>query len=199
MATIGIVVGSTRPGRFSIQAAQWLLDFANRRGDAEYVLVDIAEFDLPLFEEPVSPLYGPVQNQNARVFAARLAELNGFIFATPEYNHSTSAALKNALDYAYGEWNFKPAGFISWGSIAGGARAVEHLRGIMAELKVYDIREQIVIPNFYLKFDDQGRYAFGESEERQATAMLDELVFWTEQMNAARALKAERSALVGVS
>ena len=197
MATIGIIVGSTRPGRFSIQAGQWLLDFANRRGDAEYVLVDLAQFDLPLFEEPISPLYGPVQNENARAFAARLAELDGFVFATPEYNHSTSGALKNALDYAYAEYNFKPAGFISWGAIAGGVRAVEHLRGILAELKVYDLREQIVIPNFYLKFDDQGRYRFGEAEEQQATAMLDELVFWTEQMRTARAIKADRTALVG--
>lgn len=196
MTRIGIIVGSTRPGRFSIQAAQWLLDFANQRGDAEYDLVDIAEFDLPLFEEPVSPLYGPVQNQGAQALAARLDKLDGFVFATPEYNHSTSAALKNALDYAYAEWNFKPAGFISWGAIAGGARAVEHLRGIMAELKVYDLREQVVIPNFYLKFDEQGRYAFGESEERQAAAMLDELVFWTEQMKAARAVKADQTALV---
>ncbi len=103
MSTIGIIVGSTRPGRFSIQAAQWLLDFANQRGDAEYVLVDIAEFNMPLFEEPASPLYAPVQNEHARAFAARLGELDGFIFATPEYNHSTSAALKNALDYAYAE------------------------------------------------------------------------------------------------
>lgn len=197
MATIGIIVGSTRPGRFSIQAAEWLLDVANRRGDAEYVLVDLAEFNLPLFEEPTSPLFGPVQNSGAQAFAARLAELDGFIFATPEYNHSTSAALKNALDYAYAEYNFKPAGFISWGAIGGGVRAVEHLRGILAELKVYDLREQIVIPNFYLKFDDQGRYRFGESEERQATAMLDELVFWAEQMRTARAIKSERTALVG--
>ena len=197
MARIGIVVGSTRPGRFSIQAAQWLLDFANQRGDAEYELVDIAEFNMPLFDEPASPLYAPVQNPGAQAFAARLAELDGFIFATPEYNHSTSAALKNALDYAYVEYNFKPAGFISWGAIAGGVRAVEHLRGILAEVKVYDIREQIVIPNFYLKFDDQGRYGFGESEERQASAMLDELVFWSEQMKTARAIKADRTALVG--
>lgn len=197
MATIGIIVGSTRPGRFSIQASQWLLDFANRRGDAEYVLVDLAEFDLPLFEEPVSPLYAPVQNPNAQAFAARLGELDGFVFATPEYNHSTSGALKNALDYAYAEWNFKPAGFISWGAIAGGVRAVEHLRGILAEFKVYDLREQIVIPNFYLNFDEQGRYRFGESEERQAAAMLDELVFWTEQMTNARAVKAGQAELVG--
>ncbi len=197
MSTIGIVVGSTRPGRFSIQAAQWLLDFANQRGDAEFVLVDLAEFALPMFDEPASPLYAPVQNPNARAFAARLAELDGFIFATPEYNHSTSAALKNALDYAYAEWNFKPAGFISWGAIAGGARAVEHLRGVLAEVKVYDLREQIVIPNFYLKFDDQGRYGFGEAEERQATPMLDELVFWTEQMASARAVKAGQRELVG--
>lgn len=197
MSTIGIVVGSTRPGRFSVQAAQWLLGFANQRGDAEFVLVDLAEFDLPMFEEPASPLYAPVQNPKAQAFTARLAELDGFIFATPEYNHSTSAALKNALDYAYAEWNFKPAGFISWGAIAGGVRAVEHLRGILAEVKVYDLREQIVIPNFYLKFDDQGRYGFGEAEERQATPMLDELVFWTEQMNTARAIKAGQRELVG--
>jgi NAD(P)H-dependent FMN reductase len=188
MTRIGIIVGSTRPNRFSIQAATWLHDRAVARGDAgvEYEVIDLAEVNLPLFEEPISPAYGPVQDENAKAFAARLAEIDGFIIATPEYNHSTSAVLKNALDYAYAEWNNKPVGFISWGSPAGGSRAVEHLRGIAAELRMFDLREQILLPNFYLNLDEQGRYKFGETEEKAADALLNELTFWTAQMKSAR-------------
>lgn len=196
MTRIGIIVGSTRPGRFGVQPARWLLDLANQRGDAEYVLVDIDAAGLPIFDEPVPPMMRQPQNDHTKSWAATIEPLDGFIFITPEYNHSTSGALKNALDFLFYEWNDKPAAFVSYGSAAGGSRAVEHLRGIMAELRVFDLREQVLIPNYWTRMDDQGRYQFSEADETAATAMLDELVFWTEQMKVARAAKAERS-LVG--
>jgi NAD(P)H-dependent FMN reductase len=186
MARIGIIVGSTRQNRFSRQAADWLLGVAQARGDAEYELLDLKDFDLPLFDEPVSPLYAPPQSEAARRWAEALAPFDGFVMATPEYNHSTSAALKNALDYAYKEWNYKPVGFLSWGSPAGGARAVEHLRGIVGELRMYDIREQVLLPNYYLNLDEQGRFRFGDGEAKSANTMLDELVEWAGHMKAGR-------------
>ena len=196
MTRIGIIVGSTRPGRFGVQPAHWLLDLANQRGDAEYVLVDIDAAGLPIFDEPVPPMMRQPQNDHTKSWAATIEPLDGFIFITPEYNHSTSGALKNALDFLLYEWNDKPAAFVSYGSAAGGSRAVEHLRGIMAELRVFDIREQVLISNYWTRMDEQGRYQFSEADETAAAAMLDELVFWTEQMKVARAVKAERS-LVG--
>lgn len=189
MARIGIIVGSTRPGRFGVQPAQWLADLANSRGDAEYELVDIEAAGLPLFDEPGSPMRFPPRNPHTIAWQEHIGTLDGFVFVTPEYNHSTSGALKNALDYVFHEWNHKPAAFVSYGGASGGSRAVEHLRGIMAELKIFDIRDQVLLPNYYLNLDEQGRYRFGETEESAATAMLDELVFWSEQMAAARAAR----------
>lgn len=196
MTKIGIIVGSTRPGRFGVQPARWLLDLANQRGDAEYVLIDIDAAGLPIFDEPVPPMMRQPRNDHTKAWAATIAPLDGFVFITPEYNHSTSGALKNALDFLLYEWNDKPAAFVSYGSAAGGSRAVEHLRGIMAELKVFDIRDQVLIPNYWTRMDEQGRYQFSEAEETSAAAMLAELVFWTEQMKVARSVKAEK-ALVG--
>lgn len=189
MARIGIIVGSTRPGRFGVQPAHWLLAFANARGDAEYDLIDIDSFGLPVFDELGSPMRSQPQNPHTIAWQERIGALDGFVFVTPEYNHSTSGALKNALDYLYHEWNHKPAAFVSYGGPAGGSRAVEHLRGIMAELKVYDIRDQVLLPAYYLNLDEQGQYRFGETEGQAATAMLDELTFWAEQMTAARAAR----------
>ena len=186
MPRIGIIVGSTRPGRFGVQPAQWVLDLANTRGDADYELVDIEAAGLPLFDEPGSPLMSEPQNLHTIAWKERIGALDGFVFVTPEYNHSTSGALKNALDYLFHEWNYTPAAFVSYGGASGGSRAVEHLRGIMGELKVYDIRDQILLPNYYFNLDEQGRYRFSETEEKAATAMLDELVFWTRQMTTAR-------------
>ena len=189
MPRIGIIVGSTRPGRFGVQPAQWLADIANARGDADFELVDIEAAGLPLFDEPGSPLMSEPRNPHTIAWKERIGALDGFIFVTPEYNHSTSGALKNALDYLFHEWNYKPAAFVSYGGASGGSRAVEHLRGIMAELKVYDIRDQILLPNYYFDLDEQGRYRFSETQAKAAAAMLDELVFWTEQMTTARAAR----------
>ena len=196
MTKIGIIVGSTRPGRFGVQPARWLLDLANRRGDAEYVLVDIDAAGLPIFDEPVPPAMRQPLHGHTKAWAATIEPLDGFVFITPEYNHSTSGALKNALDFIFHEWNDKPAAFLSYGSAAGGSRAVEHLRGIMAELKVFDIRDQVLLPDYWTRMDDQGQYQFSEAEGKSASAMLDELVFWAEQMRVARAVRSE-GALVG--
>jgi NAD(P)H-dependent FMN reductase len=188
---IGIIVGSTRQNRFSIQAAEWLLGVAQARGDAgvEYEIVDLKDVNLPLFEEAVSPAYAPVQDENGQRWGQIVDSFDGFIMATPEYNHSTSAVLKNALDYAYGQWNYKPVGFLSWGSPAGGSRAVEHLRGIVGELRMYDVREQVLLPNFYLNLDEQGRYRFSDGEAKAANGMLDEVVHWAKHMIAGREAK----------
>lgn len=186
MPRIGIIVGSTRPGRFGIQPAQWLLDLAQSRGDADYEIIDVEAAGLPIFDEPQSPIMGEPQHEHTKAWAAQIRDLDGFVFVTPEYNHSTSGALKNAIDFIWYEWNNKPASFVSYGSAAGGARAVEHLRGIMAELKVYDLREQVLIPSYYMNLDEQGRYRFSDAEAQAANTMLDDLVFWAEQMKAAR-------------
>src|SRR6185295_11703681 len=125
MLRVAIILGSTRPGRKAEAVARWVYEIASPRGDAEFELVDIKEYDLPLLDEPVSAVLGRYSNAHTKVWSAKIASFDAFVFVTPEYNHATSGALKNAIDYLYKEWNNKAAGFVSYGG-AGGTRAVEH-------------------------------------------------------------------------
>ena len=124
MIKIGIILGSTRPNRSGEQVATWVHDLASRRSDAEFELLDLRDYPLPHLDEPLPPSMGQYQNEHTKRWSATVASFDGFVMVTPEYNHSTSAVLKNALDYLYAEWNNKAAGFVSYG-LAGGARAAE--------------------------------------------------------------------------
>ena len=130
MLKIGIIVGSTRPGRKAGAVAEWLYEILKSRKDAEFEIVDIAEYNLPLLDEPVPPTLNQYTKAHTKNWSAKIASLDAFIFVTPEYNHGTSAALKNAIDFLFYEWNNKAAGFVSYGG-AGGVRAVENLRLVM--------------------------------------------------------------------
>ena len=147
MTKIAIILGSTRPGRNGAPVAQWVYDHAKQRSDADYELIDIADYNLPHLDEVAPPSMGQYSQPHTKRWADRIASFDGFIFVTPEYNHSTSGALKNAIDFLYAEWNNKAAGFVSYGS-AGGTRAVEHLRLVMGELQVADVRAQVALSLF---------------------------------------------------
>jgi NAD(P)H-dependent FMN reductase len=138
---IAIIIGSTRPGRVGEAVGRWVYDIARQRSDAEFELVDIKRFNLPLLDEPVPPSQGRYSQPHTKAWAAKIETFDAFVFVTPEYNHGISGALKNAIDFLYREWNNKAAGFVGYGS-AGGTRAVESLRLVMAELQVADVRAQ---------------------------------------------------------
>ena len=144
---VGIIIGSTRPGRKAEAVARWVHENAKTRPDAQYELVDIGEFNLPLLNEPMPPMMRQYSHPHTKSWAAKVASLDAYVFVTPEYNHATSGALKNAIDYLFAEWNNKAAGFVSYGS-AGGSRAVENLRLIMGELNVADVRAQVLLSLF---------------------------------------------------
>lgn len=184
MLKVAIIVGSTRPGRKALDVAQWVYDIADERGDAEYELVDIADFDLPLLDEPVPPSMGMYSKPHTRAWAARIEPFDAFVFVTPEYNHSTSGALKNAIDFLYREWNNKAAAFVSYGS-AGGARAVEHLRDIMAELQIADVRQQVML-TLADDFENYERFTPREHHEASVNQMLDQLLTWARTMQPVR-------------
>lgn len=186
MVKIGIIIGSTRPGRFAIQPATWLKSVADKRSDAEYELVDLAEINLPLLDEAAPPMMKQYSNDHTKAWSEKVASYDAYVIVTPEYNHSVPAALKNAIDYVYYEWNYKPVSFVSYGSAAGGARVVEHLRAISAEMKMYDIREQVMLHNYWGDLNDKGEYQFSEDQEKAATDMLDQLVVWAETMKPTR-------------
>lgn len=186
MVNIRIITGSTRPGRFNIQPARWITGIAQKRNDMRVELLDLLEINLPFLDEPVSASQNKYSKEHTKQWSAKIAAADGFVFVTPEYNHSYSPALKNALDYLYHEWSYKPVAFVSYGALAGGSRAVEHLRGVAAEFKMYDLREQVMLPNYWENLDDKGEYNFTERHTKSAAAMLDALAFWAEVMKDAR-------------
>jgi NAD(P)H-dependent FMN reductase len=184
---IGIVIGSTRPSRFGDKPAAWIHGIASKRTDLDFEVLDLRDYPLPLFDEPGSPAWGPIANKVAQRWAAKLASLDGFILVTPEYNHGTSAALKNALDYAYNEFVRKPVAFVGYGGV-GGARAVEHLRLVAAELQMASVRSAVHIAgNDFLGLWRQGK-SFDDVPHlaQSAVAMLDELAWWAKALKIAR-------------
>jgi NAD(P)H-dependent FMN reductase len=201
MLNIAIVIGSTRPRRRGEQVAKWVEAVARRHlaltaADTSVQLVDLAEYGLPLLDEPVPALFGEYQLEHTQRWAAAIASFDGFIFVTPEYNHSAPPAIKNAIDFLFAEWNDKPAGFVSYG-IHGGVRAVEHLRLTLAEVKVADVRSQVAL-SLYTDFDivdptEPGTFTPAEHHEQTLCRMLDEVVVW------ARALKPLRASTPDVA
>lgn len=182
---IAIIVGSTRPGRNAKAVADWVFDIARKRADAQYELVDIADYNLPLLDEPVPPSMGQYSKEHTTRWAAKIAEFDGYVFVTPEYNHGPSGALKNAIDFLYAEWNNKAAGFVSYGS-AGGTRAVEQLRLVMAEIQVADVRAQVTF-SLHEDFENFTTFKPRTHHEKSVHGMLDQLVSWAEAMRAVRA------------
>lgn len=145
MLKIGIIIGSTRPNRVGGSVAKWVFEHASKRTDAIFEWVDIKDYNLPLLDEPVPPaMSSNYTKEHTRVWSQRITHLDAFIFVSPEYNHSTSGALKNAMDFLYSEWNNKVAGFVAYGSM-GGTRAVESLRLISAELQMATVRAQVAL------------------------------------------------------
>jgi NAD(P)H-dependent FMN reductase len=145
MLKFAVIIGSTRPGRVGEAVGRWVYELAQKRSDAGFELVDVKDFDLPLLDEPVPPSQGKYSKEHTKNWAAKVASFDGYVFVTPEYNHGISGALKNAIDFLYAEWNNKAAGFVGYGS-AGGARAVEDLRLVMAEVQVATVRNQSCCP-----------------------------------------------------
>jgi NAD(P)H-dependent FMN reductase len=176
MLKVGIVTGSTRPNRKSLDVAKWVLEIAQKRGDAEYELVDIKDFELPLFDEPIPPSMGKYQQPHTKRWAAKIASQDAFIFVSPEYNHGISGALKNAIDFLFAEWNHKAAGFVSYGG-AGGARAVEQLRLVLAEVHVATVRAQVLL-SLRTDFENFTTFKPEPHHARSVGTVLDQVVAW---------------------
>lgn len=185
MTKIAIITGSVRPGRQSLNVATWVRSIADQRDDATFEVVDIADFDLPLWQEPMSPSWGPAESAEGRAWSARMAEFDGYVFVVPEYNHSVTGALKNALDYLKPEVANKAAAFVSYGA-AGGARAVEHLRGIVAEMEIAHVRNTVMM-SLFTDFENFSTFTPTEQAVASVTPMLDQLLPWTKAMEAVRA------------
>lgn len=187
---IAIIISSTRDTRFGDKPAQWIYDAASTRKDLEVELVDLRDFPLPFFNEAASNLWAPTQNEVGVRWQRKVAEFDGYIFVVAEYNRSITGVLKNALDYAYNEWNKKPAAYVGYGSV-GAARAIEHLRLINVELQMAPLRSGVHIQGGDFFAVARGKQSLESLTYLQpsVTAMLDELTWWAQALKAAREQK----------
>jgi NAD(P)H-dependent FMN reductase len=184
---IAIIISSTRDTRFGEKPAKWVHEYAAARDDIDAEIVDLRDFPLPLFNEVASNAWAPTQNEVGQRWQKKLAEFDGYIFVTAEYNRSITAALKNAIDFAYPEWNRKAAAFVGYGSV-GGARAVEHLRTIAVELQMAPTRNGVHIQgaDFFAVWQQGKDLRELAHLEPGVKTMLDELVWWTKALKTAR-------------
>jgi NAD(P)H-dependent FMN reductase len=181
---VGIILGSTRPGRNGEAVSQWTYETANKRSDADFELIDIRDFNLPLLDEPIPPSMGQYTKEHTKIWSAKIDSFDAYVFVTAEYNHGIPGALKNAIDFLFKEWNNKVAGFVSYGG-TGGVRAVEQLRLVMAELKVATVRTQVQL-SLHTDFENFTKFKPAPFQEKTANTMLDEVIAWGGALKALR-------------
>jgi len=184
MLKVGIIVGSTRPGRKAAVVAEWVHNLLKSRNDAEFEIVDIEDYKLPLLDEPAPPIMHQYAKAHTKNWSEKIASLDAYVFVTPEYNHSTSAALKNAIDFLYHEWNNKAAGFVGYGG-TGGVRAVENLRLVMGEIKIADVRAQVAL-SMWTDFENFTIFKPHEQHDKAVHLMADEVIAWGEALKTLR-------------
>ena len=176
MLRVAIIIGSTRAGRKADAVAKWVYEISQKRSDAEFELVDIKDFDLPLLDEPMSPMMGQYTHEHTKKWSEKIWSFDAYVFVTPEYNHGTSGALKNAIDYLYREWVNKAAGFVGYGGAAG-VRAVENLRLVMGELQVADVRAQVGL-SLFTDFENFSVFKPAPQHEKSVNTMFDQVIAW---------------------
>ncbi len=186
MTRIAILVGSTRPGRNGEAVARWAYDRAIRRDDATFEIVDLAKQDLPFLDEPAPAAQDSgYRQEHTRRWSETIASFDGYVFVTPEYNHSICGSLKNAIDFLYHEWHNKSAGFVGYG-LHGAVRAVEQMRLIMGELHVADVRDQVAL-SLFTDFEDMKVFRPAAHHEPMLDRMLNEVVAWSDALAPLRA------------
>jgi NAD(P)H-dependent FMN reductase len=188
MIKIAVIIGSTRPNRNGEAVAKWVYKITQKRTDAEFELVDIKDFNLPLLDEPVPPSMGQYSKPHTKVWAAKIGSFDAYVFVTPEYNHGISGALKNAIDFLFAEWNNKAAGFVSYGG-AGGARAVEQLRLVMAEVQIATVRNQVLL-SLFTDFENFSVFKPDPQKEASVNAVLDQVIAWGSALKTLRKISA---------
>lgn len=181
-----IVICSTRPGRVGPSVARWFHEFAGEHGEFETELVDLADFNLPVFDEPHHPAKQQYQHEHTKRWSESVAVADAYIFVTPEYNHSPPPSLVNALDCVYREWNYKPCGFVSYGGVAGGLRAVQAVKPQITTLKMMPLMEGVMDPMVNQQIDENGVFRSNELIDKSAVTLLDELLRWTRGLKAMR-------------
>jgi len=174
LPTLQVIIGSTRPGRAGGPVAEWFAQYARTHGGFEVELVDLAEVDLPMYDEPHHPMTGKYIHEHTKRWSALVSRAQAYVMVTPEYNNGYPAPLKNAIDYLNREWRYKPVGFVSYGGVSAGTRAASQLRTVVTTLKMFPIPDAVHIPFINQSIKDR-KFQAGEASIQGAKAMLDEL------------------------
>jgi NAD(P)H-dependent FMN reductase len=183
------IISSTRPGRVGPSVARWFHEVARRHGGFDPALVDLAEFNLPIYDEPEHPRLRKYRHEHTKAWSASVEAADAFVFVTPEYNYGPPPSLVNALNYVYTEWSYKPAAFVSYGGVSGGLRAVQAERLALTALKMVPITEGVTIPMVAKQLDADKSFLPNALHTTSAQAMLDELLRWAEALKPMRAPK----------
>jgi NAD(P)H-dependent FMN reductase len=186
-----IIIASTRPGRVGPSVAAWIYERAVAHGGFDVELIDLAEVNLPMFDEPKHPRFGEYVHQHTKDWSATIRRGDAYIFVIPEYNYGFNAAIKNAIDYLNAEWNHKPVGFVSYGGVAAGTRAVQMLKQVITTLRMVPVFESVNIPFVQQFLDEDKRLQANDIMEDAATAMLDQLVAVSQALRVMREPVAE--------
>jgi NAD(P)H-dependent FMN reductase len=172
------IIASTRPGRIGPAVATWFNDVARRHGAFDASLVDLADFRLPVFDEPEHPMKQAYRHEHTRKWAASVNAADAFVFVTPEYNYTMPPSLLNALSYLSKEWNYKPAGFVSYGGVSGGLRSAQTARQLVTTMKMMPIPEGVALPTVFAQLGEKGAFSPNDLNAAGAKAMLDEIAKW---------------------
>lgn len=176
---LAVIIASTRPGRVGLSVGSWFREHAVADGAFDVHLIDLAEVGLPLFDEPKHPRLGDYAHEHTKRWSAMVDAADSFVFVMPEYNHGFNAALKNAIDFLFREWQHKPVGFVSYGGVAAGTRAVQMLKPVLVALKLVPLPEAVAIPEVRKKLNEHGAFQADEALAGAASRMLEELSRWT--------------------
>jgi NAD(P)H-dependent FMN reductase len=186
-----VIICSTRPGRVGPGVASWFHEFAASHGGFDVKLVDLADFNLPVYDEPIHPVQQKYQNAHTKAWSESVSAADAYVFVTPEYNYTPPPSLVNALNYVYREWNYKPCGFVSYGGASGGIRAAQGTKLQITTLKMMPLMEGVMVPMVSQLIDEAGVFQSNHLIDKSAVTMLDELLRW------AKGLKAMRESMAG--
>lgn len=189
MLKLHTIICSTRPGRVGPSVARWFQDFAVRHGKFDAQLIDLADFGLPVYDEPHHPRLQKYEHAHTRAWAASVAAADAYVFVTPEYNYGPPPSFVNALNYVYKEWNYKPCGIVSYGGASGGLRAAQAVKLQITTLKMMPMLEGVMVPMVSKQIDDDGTFHSNELIDKSAKSLLDELLLWARGLKAMREQK----------
>lgn len=187
MHNIKIITSTTREGRKGIAVAQWITSLTSNHQDTDVELLDLAQINLPLMNEPNHPVLRKYQYEHTKRWSAMIAPADAFIIVLSEYNHSFPAPIKNAIDYLSSEWKYKPVGIVSYGGISAGLRSTEMLKQVISTLGMMPIPEQVSVPFFTKFITEEGVFVPDPTIEKSASAMLTELLRWSDALKPLRA------------